>query len=122
MRLLFDIRKSVVACAILLAVAGISPGQESNPRDAADSLPKGATARHSLKGDHSEEPVRGLAVSPDGKQLVGVGRGGQIWASTGSNAEWVPAGVTHGSAQALATTNDGAILVFDDSGLTAIDN
>ena len=63
-----------------------------------------------------------LAVSPDGKQLVGVGRGGQIWGSTGSNAEWVPAGVTHGSAQALATTNDGAILVFDDSGLTAIDN
>lgn len=61
-----------------------------------------------------------LAVSPDGKRLVGVGRGGQIWASTGSKAEWVPAGVTHGSAQALATTNDGDILVFDDSGLAAI--
>ncbi|WP_315072344.1 hypothetical protein [uncultured Microbacterium sp.] len=64
--------------------------------------------------------LAGCTVSPDGKQLVGVGRGGQIWASTGSNAEWVPAGVTHGSAQALATTNDGDILVFDDSGLAAI--
>ena len=61
-----------------------------------------------------------LAASPDSKRLVGVGNGGQIWTIAGSTAEWVPAGTTHGSAQAITITNEGDILVFDYSGLTAL--
>jgi ligand-binding sensor domain-containing protein len=69
----------------------------------------------------SEAPlVYLLAVSPDGKRLVGVGSGGQIWAKTSPGAQWDPVGTTHGSAQAITTTNDGVILIFDDSGLTAL--
>ncbi|GAA1206318.1 F510_1955 family glycosylhydrolase [Microbacterium sp.] len=61
-----------------------------------------------------------LAASPDSKRLVGVGNGGQIWVRPASGAEWVPAGTTHGSAQAITITNGGDILVFDQSGLTAL--
>lgn len=61
-----------------------------------------------------------LAASPDSKRLVGVGNGGQIWVRPASDAEWAPAGTTHGAAQAITITNDGDILVFDQSGLTAL--
>ena len=65
-------------------------------------------------------PLYLLAASPDSKRLVGVGSGGQIWTRAASTAEWVPAGTPHGSAQAITVTNDGDILVFDDSGLSVL--
>lgn len=65
-------------------------------------------------------PLYLLAASPDGTRQVGVGRGEQIWARSTAAGEWTEAGVTHGTAQAITITNGGDLLVFDDSGLTAI--
>lgn len=61
-----------------------------------------------------------LAASPDSNRLVGVGNGGQIWVRPAADAEWSAVGTAHGSAQAITITNDGDILIFDDSGLTAL--
>lgn len=61
-----------------------------------------------------------LAASPDGQNLVGVGAGEQIWTSTASSKDWQQVAITHGPAQAVAITDDAAVLVFDDSGLSLI--
>ncbi|EYT59076.1 hypothetical protein [Microbacterium sp. UCD-TDU] len=61
-----------------------------------------------------------LAASPDGQRLVGAGSGGEIWARSASDGEWRTVGTSHGSAQAITITNDGYMLVFDQSGLTAL--
>lgn len=65
-------------------------------------------------------PIYLLAASPDGARLVGVGSGGQIWTATDVNGKWTAVGTTHGSAQAVTITNEGDIMIFDDSGLAAL--
>ncbi len=69
---------------------------------------------------HDAPPIFLLAASPDGSRLVGVGGGGQSWTAADVDAEWAAVGAAHGSAQAITITDDGDIMIFDDSGLTAL--
>lgn len=69
----------------------------------------------------SDTPILGLlSVSPDRERIVGVGSGGKIWAATTGDPGWTVAGTVHGTAQAIAITDSGDMLVVDDSGLTAL--
>lgn len=61
-----------------------------------------------------------LAVSPDYQRLVGVDSKETIWSSSASDPTWRNVGTAHGSAQAIAITDAGDILVVDDSGLTLL--
>ena len=61
-----------------------------------------------------------ISVSPDHTRLVGVGSGGRIWVTTTDTNTWVEAAMAHGTAQAVAITNAGVLLVFDDSGLSSL--
>jgi WD40 repeat protein len=60
-----------ISCVFVLAVAGVSHGQEREPVDAgAEPLPQGAVARIRPQGQPMGSPIRGLAVSPDGSQIA----------------------------------------------------
>ena len=59
-------------------------------------------------------------ASPDHQRLVGVDSKGTIWSSTTSDTTWQDVGTVHRSAQAIATTDAGDILVVDDSGLSLL--
>ena len=61
-----------------------------------------------------------LNSSPDHQRLVGVGSGGKIWVSTAGATEWTETGTVHGTPQAIAITNDGGMLIVDDSGLILV--
>ena len=61
-----------------------------------------------------------IAASPDHQRLVGVDSKGTIWSSTTSDTTWQDVGTVHRSAQAIATTDAGDILVVDDSGLSLL--
>lgn len=61
-----------------------------------------------------------IAASPDHERLVGVDSKGVIWTSTTGDPEWRNVGTVHRSAQAIATTDTGDILVVDDSGLSLL--
>ncbi|SDH21829.1 hypothetical protein SAMN04489810_2415 [Microbacterium pygmaeum] len=61
-----------------------------------------------------------LAASPDYQRLVGVDSKETIWTSSASDPTWRNVGTVHGSAQAIAITDAGDILVVDDSGLTLL--
>lgn len=65
------IRTTVWACALTVALAGTSLGQEAEKRDSgSEPLPPGALARFRLRGEYAEAPVRGLAASSDGSQIA----------------------------------------------------
>lgn len=61
-----------------------------------------------------------LNASPDHQRLVGVGNGGKIWVTTAGATQWTEAGTVHGTAQAIAITNAGDMLIVDDSGITQV--
>jgi len=61
-----------------------------------------------------------MNVSPDHRRIVGVGTGGKIWATTAGAPSWVEVGTVHGTAQAIAVTNSGDVLIADESGLTLL--
>jgi len=61
-----------------------------------------------------------LNASPDHQRLVGVGNGGKIWVTTAGATQWTEAGTVHGTAQAIAITNTGDMLIVDDSGITHV--
>ena len=61
-----------------------------------------------------------ISVSPDRQQLIGVDNKGIIWTSTPGDQGWRNVGTVHGSAQAIAVTDAGDILVVDDSGLSLL--
>lgn len=65
-------------------------------------------------------PLVALSASPDHTRLVGVGSGGRIWVTTTDANVWTEAATAHGTVQAASITDDGALIVFDDSGLTAL--
>lgn len=64
--------------------------------------------------------LAGLSASPDHNRVVGIGTQGRIWATTAGAQNWFEVGTTHGTAQAVTITNNGDILVVDDSGLSLI--
>jgi photosystem II stability/assembly factor-like uncharacterized protein len=61
-----------------------------------------------------------IAASPDHQRLVGVDSKGVIWTSTTADPAWRQVGTVHRTAQAIATTDAGDILVVDDSGLSML--
>ncbi|MEI3866397.1 hypothetical protein V6S02_04780 [Microbacterium sp. CCNWLW134] len=60
-----------------------------------------------------------IAASPDHQRLIGVDNDETIWTSTASG-EWQNIGTVHGPAEAITITDDGAVLVVDDSGLSRL--
>ncbi len=62
----------------------------------------------------------GLSSSPDHNRVVGIGSQGKIWTTTAGAQNWYEVGTAHGAAQAVTITNNGDILVVDDSGLTLV--
>lgn len=63
-----------------------------------------------------------LNASPDHQRLVGIGSGGTIWTTTTGATQWTEVGAVHDTAQAVAITNEGDMLVVDDSGITTVPN
>lgn len=59
-----------------------------------------------------------LSTSPDGEKIAGVDANERIWVHEIGEIGWQEAGTIHGTAQAISLTNDGDVLVADDSGLT----
>ena len=64
--------------------------------------------------------VYGLSASPDHQRVVGVDAKERIWMTSAGAANWTEVGSVHGSLQAITITNDGGILVADDSGITVL--
>ncbi len=62
----------------------------------------------------------GLSSSPDHNRVVGIGSQGKIWTTTAGAQNWYEVGTAHGTTQAVTITNNGDILVVDDSGLTLV--
>lgn len=62
----------------------------------------------------------GLSSSPDHNRVVGIGSQGKIWTTTAGTQNWYEVGTAHGATQAVTITNNGDILVVDDSGLTLV--
>lgn len=60
-----------------------------------------------------------IAASPDHQSLIGVDNNETIWTSTGG-ADWQDIGTVHGPPQAITITDDGVVLVVDDSGLSRL--
>lgn len=60
-----------------------------------------------------------IAASPDRQRLVGVDNNDTIWTATGTGS-WEDVGTVHGTAQAIAITDEGDVLVVDDSGLSLL--
>jgi len=60
-----------------------------------------------------------IAASPDRQRLVGVDNKDTIWTVTG-NGSWQDVGTVHGTAQAITITDEGEVLVVDDSGLSLL--
>lgn len=60
-----------------------------------------------------------IATSPDRLRLVGVDNNDTIWTVTGTGP-WQNVGTVHGPAQAITITDEGNVLVVDDSGLTLL--
>ena len=60
-----------------------------------------------------------MAASPDRQRLVGVDANDTIWTVTGAGS-WQEVGTVHGTAQAITITDEGDVLVVDDSGLSLL--
>ena len=60
-----------------------------------------------------------IAASPDRQRLVGVDANDTIWTVTGAGS-WQEVGTVHGTAQAITITDEGDVLVVDDSGLSLL--
>lgn len=60
-----------------------------------------------------------VAASPDRQRLVGVDNNDTIWTVTGTGS-WQDVGTVHGTAQAITITDEGDVLVVDDSGLSLL--
>lgn len=85
----------------------------STPDGVQESTDNGA----SFTSSTGAPPILLLNVSPDHQRIVGVGNG-TIWVTTAGSMAWAEAGTVHGSAQAIAITDTGDMLVIDDSGIT----
>lgn len=64
--------------------------------------------------------LAGLSTSADHTRVVGIGAQGKIWMTTAGAQNWVEIGTAHGATQAVTITDNGNILVVDDSGLTLV--
>jgi hypothetical protein len=83
--------------------------------------PQVSTDQGATFGPLPDGPIMSLiAVSPDGQQLIGVGSKGSLWRSTTRDPSWRNIATAHGSAQAIAITDAGDILIVDDSGLSLL--
>jgi hypothetical protein len=60
-----------------------------------------------------------IATSPDRQNMVGVDNKDTIWTVTGTGP-WQDVGTVHGPAQAITITDEGDVLVVDDSGLSLL--
>jgi hypothetical protein len=61
-----------------------------------------------------------LSSSPDQQRVVGIDARERIWVTTAGADAWEQVGRAHGGVQAVTTTDDGDIVVVDDSGLTVL--
>lgn len=60
-----------------------------------------------------------ITASPDHQRLIGVDNDETIWTST-TGADWQNIGTVHGPPQAITITDDGLVLIVDDSGLSLL--
>ncbi len=60
-----------------------------------------------------------IAASPNRQRLVGVDNDGTIWSVTDSES-WRHIGRVHGTGQAISITDEGDVVLFDDSGLSLL--
>lgn len=59
-----------------------------------------------------------LNTSPDHQRIVGVDTAGTVWVTGAGESEWVEAGATSLSVQAVAITNAGDVLTVDQTGIS----
>lgn len=61
-----------------------------------------------------------VSTSRDHQRVVGVDTKERIWVTTAGAQQWTQMGTVHGTAQAIAITDTGDILVVDDSGISSL--